>query len=225
MTRGGAALGCCGHDCDGGACEDASCVPLPAGVLATGQYTPSAIVVDSENVYWINAGTPVGGHRENPPTYVGAQLLRCTVTVREGELWRHARDAGKRSQRASGRRERRAERLLGRVPVGRPRRRGSLPMRGGRMQQQPHDVGFPRRAGCRARREPRVFHPGRGHGHGRADPCRREVRDPLFADPKRHAFSAYARPSGRSAGISMAARSATGASGSPSLRIPRLTSF
>jgi hypothetical protein len=48
--------GSCGHDCLGGACQNGTCVPLPPGVLASGQLTPSSIVVDATNVYWVNEG-------------------------------------------------------------------------------------------------------------------------------------------------------------------------
>ncbi len=71
--------GGCGHDCLGGACEAGACVLLPSGVLATGQYAPSAIAVDTLNVYWLNAGTPVGPGGKVPPTYVGGQVLQCAI--------------------------------------------------------------------------------------------------------------------------------------------------
>ena len=74
--------GSCGHDCFGGMCEAGTCLPLTTGVLATGQYMPSAIAVDGVDVYWVNAGTPLGGSGccKQVPIYVGAQVLRCAIT-------------------------------------------------------------------------------------------------------------------------------------------------
>jgi hypothetical protein len=43
----------------GGACEQTECVPLDAGVLASGQLEPVSIAVDSTNVYWSNVGANV----------------------------------------------------------------------------------------------------------------------------------------------------------------------
>ena len=44
--------GACGHDCLGGACDAGVCVPLPAGVLASGLIAPVSVAVDATNVYF-----------------------------------------------------------------------------------------------------------------------------------------------------------------------------
>jgi hypothetical protein len=72
--------GSCGHDCGGGMCEGGGCVPLANGLLATGQYAPSAIAVDGTDVYWLNAGVPVGPGGKDPPMFVGGQVLRCSTS-------------------------------------------------------------------------------------------------------------------------------------------------
>ena len=72
--------GQCGHDCGGGACQAGACVPLPAGVLATGQHGPIAIAVDSANVYWLNVGTVTSpGPGAIPSYYQGGNVMKCAV--------------------------------------------------------------------------------------------------------------------------------------------------
>ena len=72
--------GGCGRDCDGGMCEAGVCAPLPPGVVATGQYLPTAVAIDSANVYWFNAGVLLGGGGNlNSGTYNGAQILQCAI--------------------------------------------------------------------------------------------------------------------------------------------------
>jgi hypothetical protein len=46
--------GTCGHDCLGGLCENGRCRPI---VLATGQASPTGLVVDGDRVYWSNYGS------------------------------------------------------------------------------------------------------------------------------------------------------------------------
>jgi len=82
--------GACGHDCDGGACLVGSCEPLPAGVLASGQHTPFGIVLDEDNVYWLNRGAYSPATR----SYGRAQLMKCAKagcgnapTVLASGLW------------------------------------------------------------------------------------------------------------------------------------------
>jgi hypothetical protein len=76
--------GVCGHDCMGGACQAGVCVPLPPGVLASGQLSPSSIVVDDTNVYWINEGiVPTVGPAANvviPPSLAPRQIMKCAKT-------------------------------------------------------------------------------------------------------------------------------------------------
>lgn len=80
--------GACGHSCQGGACQAGACVPLAPGILASGQQTPAGIVVDANNVYWVNRGTQSGA------TGAGAQVLKCaksgcsnTPTVLAAGTW------------------------------------------------------------------------------------------------------------------------------------------
>jgi hypothetical protein len=69
--------GACGNDCMGGACQAGVCVPLPAGVLATGQLSPTSIAVDANNVYWVNEGL-LTGPPSNLSTSLGpVQILKC----------------------------------------------------------------------------------------------------------------------------------------------------
>jgi hypothetical protein len=72
--------GGCGHDCDGGACIDASCAPLPPQVLATGQASPFAIATDGVDVYWLNAGLAVGGGKSGLLTFSRGAVLKCSVS-------------------------------------------------------------------------------------------------------------------------------------------------
>jgi hypothetical protein len=86
-----------GNDCMGGACQQGVCVPLPAGVLASGQLTPSSIVVDEINVYWVN---------ESPSTVEGPrQILKCAkngcnnqptviATLIDGVAWPYNNERG-----------------------------------------------------------------------------------------------------------------------------------
>jgi hypothetical protein len=69
--------GACGNDCMGGACQAGACVPLPAGVLATGQLSPTSIVTDATNVYWVNEGMPPLASSSQPTSLGPVQILKC----------------------------------------------------------------------------------------------------------------------------------------------------
>lgn len=71
--------GACGNDCDGGACDAGACVPLPEGVLATGQLGPIAIAADGTNVYWLSHGAQDNYGKAGVKTF-GAQVLACAAT-------------------------------------------------------------------------------------------------------------------------------------------------
>jgi hypothetical protein len=71
--------GSCGHDCNGGACESGACVPLPEGVLATGQTGPLSIAVDSTNVYWLNQGPFEGPGGKGGGYYPEGQVMKCAI--------------------------------------------------------------------------------------------------------------------------------------------------
>jgi hypothetical protein len=64
--------GGCGIQCGGGLCVDGVCsAPLP-GVLASGQVTPTGIVIDDVNVYWIDQGM-----QQSSGTYTNTQVMKC----------------------------------------------------------------------------------------------------------------------------------------------------
>ena len=68
--------GTCGHDCLGGACDTGVCVPLPAGVLASGLIAPVSVAVDATNVYWLSEGNYTAILA--PSASLGTvQLLKC----------------------------------------------------------------------------------------------------------------------------------------------------
>ena len=71
--------GGCGNDCDGGACDAGACVPIPSGVLATGQLAPIAIAADGTNVYWLTAGAEDNFGKLGFKLF-GAQVLACAAT-------------------------------------------------------------------------------------------------------------------------------------------------
>src|SRR5262249_12538358 len=54
--------GGCGHDCLGGACDQGVCQPV---VLATTVGAPNSLVVDGEDVFWIEASS-FSGTQLNP---------------------------------------------------------------------------------------------------------------------------------------------------------------
>ena len=69
--------GACGNDCMGGACQAGACVPLPAGALATGQLSPTSIVVDANNVYWVNEGLVTASPSLTSNQLGPVQILKC----------------------------------------------------------------------------------------------------------------------------------------------------
>jgi hypothetical protein len=69
--------GVCGHDCAGGACSSGICVPLPAGVLASGQRLPAGIAVDATNIYWVTEGGYNGPPGKSGGSFLNSQLLKC----------------------------------------------------------------------------------------------------------------------------------------------------
>jgi hypothetical protein len=71
--------GGCGVDCNGGACDAGACVPMPAGVLATGQLAPLAIAADGTNVYWLTAGAADNFGKAGVKAF-GAQVLQCAAS-------------------------------------------------------------------------------------------------------------------------------------------------
>ena len=70
--------GMCGHDCAGGACQAGVCVPLPAGVLASGLIAPTSVVVDANNVYWLSEGEHWTADRQGTAGLV--QVMKCAKT-------------------------------------------------------------------------------------------------------------------------------------------------
>ncbi|MGO9834076.1 MAG: hypothetical protein ACLP1X_07675 [Polyangiaceae bacterium] len=56
-----------------GACQGDACLPIPDGVLVSGQHTPIGIALDDDNVYWMNLGT----YSTQTKSYSGAQLMKC----------------------------------------------------------------------------------------------------------------------------------------------------
>jgi hypothetical protein len=69
--------GRCGHDCQGGACSSGACQPV---TLATGMGDePTAIAVDTSDVYWAGWGGTSPGHVFKMPITGGTVTILATV--------------------------------------------------------------------------------------------------------------------------------------------------
>jgi hypothetical protein len=83
--------GGCGIQCEGGLCVDGVCsAPLPA-VLASGQVTPTGLVIDDANAYWIDQGM-----QQSSGAYTNTQVMKCAKsgcgnapTVLASGSWNH----------------------------------------------------------------------------------------------------------------------------------------